>query len=201
MLGGVGEVSFNQLITFLSMDEAQSSQESLQWFAMRDLKRRHAKLPAYKLFENLKVQYFTPMVHRLVVVKGKRIDQEVPFMPDLLFVKDTREHLDLIVESTPKLQYRYKIGVQHTPIIVPTAEMERFIYAVESSENPKFYSLNEVTSEMINRKIRIIGGKLDGYTGTLVTTRGSKVKRLLVELPSLLVASIEVEAEYIQLVK
>ena len=182
------------------MDEAQSAQESLQWFAMRDLKRRHAKLPAYKLFENLKVSYFTPMVHRLVVVNGKRIDQEVPFMPDLLFVKDTREHLDLIVESTPKLQYRYKIGVQHTPIIVPTAEMERFIYAVESSENPKFYSLDEVTSEMINRKIRIIGGKLDGYTGTLVTTRGSKVKRLLVELPSLLAASVEVEAEYIQLV-
>ena len=193
-------MSFNQLITFLSMDEAQSSQESLQWFAMRDLKRRHAKLPAYKLFENLKVQYFTPMVHRLVVVKGKRIDQEVPFMPDLLFVKDTREHLDLIVESTPKLQYRYKIGVQHTPIIVPTADMERFIYAVESSENPKFYSLNEVTPEMKNREIRIIGGKLDGYTGTLVTTRGSKVKRLLVELPSLLAASVEVEAEYIQLV-
>ena len=198
--GGVREVSFNQLITFHSVDEAQSPQESLQWFAMRDLKRRHAKLPAYKLFENLKVSYFTPMVHRLVVVNGKRVDQEVPFMPDLLFVKDTREHLDLIVESTPKLQYRYKIGVQHTPIIVPTAEMERFIYAVESSENPKFYSLNEVTSEMINRKIRIIGGKLDGYTGTLVTTRGSKVKRLLVELPSLLAASVEVEAEYIQLV-
>ena len=200
MLGGFREVSFNQLITFLSMGEAQSSQESLQWFAMRDLKRRHAKLPAYKLFENLKVQYFTPMVHRLVVVKGKRIDQEVPFMPDLLFVKDTREHLDLIVESTPKLQYRYKIGVQHTPIIVPTADMERFIYAVETSENPKFYALNEVTPEMKNRKIRIIGGKLDGYTGTLVTTRGSKVKRLLVELPSLLAASVEVEAEYIQLV-
>lgn len=182
------------------MDEAQSPQERLQWFAMRDLKRRHAKLPAYKLFENLKVSYFTPMVHRLVVVNGKRIDQEVPFMPDLLFVKDTREHLDLIVESTEKLQYRYKIGVQHTPIIVPSAEMERFIYAVESSENPKFYSLNEVTPEMVNRKIRIIGGKLDGYTGTLVTTRGSKVKRLLVELPSLLAASVEVEAEYIQLV-
>lgn len=182
------------------MDEAQSAQESLQWFAMRDLKRRHAKLPAYKLFENLQVTCFTPMVHRLVVVNGKRVDQEVPFMPDLLFVKDTREHLDLIVESTPKLQYRYKIGVQHTPIIVPIAEMERFIYAVESSENPKFYSLNEVTPEMINRKIRIIGGKLDGYTGTLVTTRGSKVKRLLVELPSLLAASVEVEAEYIQLV-
>ena len=189
--------SVDDSVTALPNEE---SGERRQWFVLCDMKPVHAKLPAYKLFENLKVQYFTPMVHRLVVVNGKRIDQEVPFMPDLLFVKDTREHLDLIVESTPKLQYRYKIGVQHTPIIVPTTEMERFIYAVESSENPKFYSLNEVTPEMINRKIRIIGGKLDGYTGTLVTTRGSKVKRLLVELPSLLAASVEVEAEYIQLV-
>ena len=155
---------------------------------MRDLKRRHAKLPAYKMFENLKVQCFTPMVHRLVV------------MQDLLFVKDTREHLDAIVESTPKLQYRYKLGVQHTPIIVPVADMERFIKAVEASDNPKFYSPDEVTPEMRNRKIRIIGGQLDGYTGTLVTTRGSKTKRLLVELPTLLAASIEVEAEYIQLI-
>ncbi len=183
------------------MNEAQSSQESLQWFAMRDLKRRHAKLPAYKLFESLKVQYFTPMVHRLVIVNGKRMNQEVPLMQDLLFVKDTREHLDSIVEKTSKLQYRYKIGVQHTPIIVPTADMERFIHAVESGDNPKFYSPNEVTPDMRNRQIRIIGGQLDGYVGTLVTTRGSKTKRLLVELPTLLAASIEVEAEYIQFVK
>ena len=182
------------------MDKAQSSQESLQWFAMRDLKRRHAKLPAYKLFENLKVQYFTPMVHRLVVINGKRVDQEVPFMQDLLFVKDTREHLDSIVEKNSKLQYRYKLGVQHTPIIVPTTDMERFIHAVEASDNPRFYSPNEVTPDMRNRQIRIIGGQLDGYIGTLVTTRGSKTKRLLVELPTLLAASVEVEPEYIQLV-
>ena len=182
------------------MDEAQSSQGNLQWFAMRDLKHRHAKLPAYKLFENLKVQYFTPMVHRLVVVNGKRVNQEVPFMPDLLFVKDTREHLDLIVESTPKLQYRYKLGVQHTPIIVPTAEMERFIRAVYSCASPRYYTPDEITADMRNRRVRIIGGQLDGYTGTLVTTRGSKSKRLLVELPTLLAASVEIAPDYIQLI-
>lgn len=182
------------------MNEVQLVQDNPQWFVLRDLKRRHAKMPAYKMFEALKVRYFTPMVHRLVVVNGKRVDQEVPFMQDLLFVKDTREHLDLIVESTPKLQYRYKLGAQHMPIIVPTADMERFIHAVESGDNPKFYSPNEVTPDMVNRKIRIIGGKLDGYTGTLVTTRGSKTKRLLVELPMILAASVEVEAEYIQLI-
>ena len=53
---------------------------------------------------------------------------------------------------------------------------------------------------MLNRKIRIVGGPLDGYEGTLQTVRGSKVKRLLVELPGLLSVAVEVEPEYIQLV-
>ena len=52
---------------------------------------------------------------------------------------------------------------------------------------------------MRNRRIRIIGGNLDGYEGSLITTRGSKVKRLLVEIPMLLAATVEVETEFIQL--
>ena len=47
----------------------------------------------------------------------------------------------------------------------------------------KYYLPEEITPEMHNRPIRIVGGPLDGYEGTLLTTRGSKVKRLLVEIP------------------
>ena len=183
------------------MDEVQQLQDSQHWYALRDLKRRHERHPAYEMFEELKMEYFTPMVRRLVVEHGKRVNREEPFLQDLLFVKGTRADLDPIVENTPKLQYRYKLGARHTPIIVPTADMERFIFAVRSSASPRFYSLDEVTPAMVDRKIRIIGGLLDGYTGTLVTLRGSKTKRLLVMLPALLAASVEVEPEYIQLIK
>ena len=54
---------------------------------------------------------------------------------------------------------------------------------------------------MLKRKIRIIGGPLDNYEGFLLTVRGSKVKRLLIELPTFLAASVEVEPEFIQLIK
>lgn len=175
-------------------------ENTIQWYAMRDLKRRNAKLPAYKMFEGMGIECFTPMVHRLTVVKGKHEEEVVPFMQDLLFVKETRERLDPIVERTPTLQYRYKIGVQHTPIVVRNADMERFIKAVRSTNNPRYYSPDEITPDMRNRRILIIGGTLDGYTGTLVTTRGSKVKRLLVELPTLLATAVEVQPEYIQLI-
>lgn len=83
---------------------------------------------------------------------------------------------------------------------VRNADMERFIQVVESSENPKFYRPSEITPDMLSRKIRIIGGQLDGYEGTLLTLRGSKVKRLLVELPTLLAAAVEVQPEFIRLI-
>lgn len=182
------------------MDVTQLTTDERQWFVMRDLKRRNAKQPAYLMFKDKGMKYFTPMVHKLVTVNGKREDREVPFMQDLLFVKETRERLDPLVEAIPTLQYRYKLGVQHTPIVVRDTDMERFIKAVETTENPKYYRPEEIPPDMLNRKIRIIGGQLDGYTGTLVTTRGSKTKRLLVELPMLLAAAVEVNTEYIQLI-
>lgn len=171
-----------------------------QWFVMRDLKRRNAKLPAYMLLKEMKVECFTPMMQQLVSVKGKRESQEVPFMQDLLFVKETRERLDPIVESIPTLQYRYKIGAQRTPMIVRDVDMERFIHAVSTTESPQYYRPEEISADMLKRKIRIIGGQLDGYEGYLLTVRGSKTKRLLVEIPSLLAASVQVEPEYIQLI-
>ena len=63
----------------------------------------------------------------------------------------------------------------------------------------KYYRPEEITPAMRNRRIRIIGGPLHGYEGSLVSVRGTTVKRLLVELPMLLAAAVEVEPEFIQL--
>lgn len=177
------------------------TEDAKQWFVMRDLKRRNAKLPAYKMCQERGFEYFTPMTHQLVRVQGRRENREVPFMQDLLFIKETRERLDPLVEDIPTLQYRYVLGAQHTPMVVRDADMDRFIRAVASVERPQYYRPDEITPEMLNRKIRLIGGQLDGYEGYLLTVRGSKVKRLLIELPALLAASVEVQPEYIQIIK
>ena len=52
---------------------------------------------------------------------------------------------------------------------------------------------------MYGRTVRIIGGTLDGYEGKLLTVRGSKIKRLLVELPGFFSVGVKVEPEYIRL--
>lgn len=52
---------------------------------------------------------------------------------------------------------------------------------------------------MYGRAIHIVGGPLNDYEGKLLTVRGSKVKRLFVELPGFFSVGVKVEPEYIQL--
>ena len=186
----------------LSSEDAMpvNGNDRLQWFVMRDLKRYNAKLPAYKLLESLGIKVFTPMVWKLVVRHGKRSREEVPFMQDLLFVHDTRQAVDPIVEKYGTVQYRYVRGGYKVPMTVREADMQRFIHAVESSENPRYYTPKEITPDMIGREVRIVGGPLDGYEGHLQKMQGVRVKRLFVELPNLLAAAVEVQPEYIQLI-
>lgn len=178
---------------------AVSGDDACQWFVMRDLTRPNAKLPAYKLLDGLNIRNFTPMVWKLMLNHGKRERRQMPFIHDLLFVYASRAELDSVVETIPTLQYRYLRGGYKVPMTVRAADMQRFMHAVRFSSSPQYYRPDEVTPSMRNRRIRIIGGNLDGYEGSLITTRGSKVKRLLVEIPMLLAATVEVETEFIQL--
>lgn len=182
------------------MSSPLNNPKEVRWFVLRDLKRANSKQPAYKLFEEKNVEYFTPMKSKLVVVKGKQVRKEVPCIPDLLFVHDSREVLDPIIDEVPTVQYRWVRNKYREPMVVSDAEMERFIHAVSVSGIPKYYLPEEITPAMLNRKIRIVGGPLDGYEGTLLTLRGSKVKRLLVEIPGLLLAGVEVNPDYIQFI-
>lgn len=170
------------------------------WFVMRDLKRCNAKIPTYCLLSDKDFEVFTPMKWHLSVRNGKRHREQVPAIRDLLFVHATRVDLDRFVKNIPTLQYRYLRGGYCEPMTVGEEEMRRFIHAVQSSEHPIYYLPEELTPAMYSRRIRIVGGPLDGYEGTLVTVRGSRVKRLLVELPMLMSVAVEVSPEYIQMV-
>lgn len=171
------------------------------WFVMRDLTRSNAKRPAYVLLGEQSVEVFTPMVRRTLLRNGRKTWVEVPFLHDLLFVHASRAEMDPIVEHTPTLQYRYVRGGWQEAMTVPAEEMERFIHAVRSTSSPRFYRPEEITPEMYGKRVRIVGGALDGYEGHLQSMRGSKVKRLLVELPNYLTASVEVQPDLIEVLK
>lgn len=167
---------------------SHDDKEELRWYVMRDLKRVNARQPAYKQLEEMKMEIFVPMKWSLKIRKG-------------IHVRETQSKLDAVVEKTPTLQYRWLRNTWREPMTVADTDMERFINAVNASEFPQYYLPEEVTPAMYGRKIRIIGGTLDGYEGRLMTTRGSKVKRLLVELKGFLAVGVDVNPEYIRIVR
>lgn len=135
-----------------TMQSVKETTELRQWFVMRDLKRGNAKQPAYKLLGELKIRFFTPMVWKLRIRQGKRVRQQVPFMPDLLFVYDSRKVLDPLVEQIATLQYRFVKGGNHQPMTVRNADMERFIRAVDAMNNPCFYTPEEINPDMLGKR-------------------------------------------------
>ena len=106
-----------------------------------------------------------------------------------------REELAPIIRKINLLQYRYICGGKQY-------EFEKFKQAVERTDNVEHFSYEEVSPRIYGKQIRIIGGRLNGFEGRLMSKRGSKHKRLLIDLKECnLSAAFQVESEYIQLLK
>ena len=101
------------------------------------------------------------------------------------------------------LQYRYvRGGKQFEAMSVRAEDFEKFKEAVEQTDNVEYFSYDEVSPRLYGKHIRIIGGRLNGFEGRLMGKKGSKFKRLLVDLRECnLSAAIQVESEFIQLMK
>ena len=164
------------------------------WFVLRDLKRANAKEPAYVVLRQIPSvdKVFTPMV------------DNVPYIRDLLFAYASYNALEPIVSRIPTLQFRFARGcVQNEPMTVGTAEMDRFVKAVAAAfsvgKTVEYFTPETLPATALGKRIRIVGGEFDGYEGRLLSRRGSRKRKLVLDLGTLLSAAFEVEPERIQI--
>ncbi len=168
---------------------------------MRDLKRANAKEPAYISLPKLGFETFTPM-HWVLnkSASGATKREYKPFIHGLLFVKSLKKDLDPTVAKTPTLQYTFVKGSRQTPLVVPTSEMELFINAVSAEHSAcVYYSPEDIKPEMLGKRVKIVGGVMDGAVGNLLKLQGSRRKRLVVNLKDMLVASVEITDGFVEL--
>lgn len=176
------------------------------WYVMRDLARPNAKNPAYKQLQAMPEMagcVFVPLKQQMFMEYGKRVVRFVPYMPDLIFIHKPKEELDPIVRKMKLLQYRYvRGGRQFEAMSVQDKDFRTFKDAVEQTDDVEYYSYEEVSPQLYGKQIRIIGGCLNGLEGRLMSKKGSKFKRLIIDLKECnLSAAIQVEPEFIQLLK
>lgn len=173
-----------------------------QWFVMRDLKRRNSNNLAIHDLEKAGLEVFTPTTQMIMTIGGRQQRREVPVIQDLLFVHETKEILDPFVVMYRTLQYRYLFGkTKDEPMTVRKVDMDKFIFAVRHTETPIYYKPGEITDAMYGKKVRIMGGMLDQYEGRLLSVKGMRKRRLIVELPGLVTAAVEIEPDFIQIIK
>lgn len=182
------------------MESATTDAATQRWFVLRDFRRSNANIPAYQQLTDAGFDVFTPLKWVVTTRRGEKIRRQLPIIPDMLFVRSTRAMLDAEVDHTPTLQYRYVRGKQATPMVVRDVDMHRFMCAVNASADTRYYLPEEITAAMLGRRVRIVGGPLDGYVGNLLYIRGAHAKRLIVEIPGLITAAVEVSPEFIQFV-
>jgi hypothetical protein len=177
-----------------------SPKQIVKWYVMRDLKRANCNHPAYEVLEEKEVEVFTPKQTVIRTVKGISVRKAVPFIQDLLFIHASAEAIDNLLIDIPKLQYRYSKGCMHNEgMFVPDKEMENFIKAVESSTSVRYFRPDEISPNQLGATVRIVGGDMNGREGRLLSIRGSKKKRLFIEIPNFIAAGIEVSPEYIEI--
>lgn len=170
---------------------------------MRDLKRPNAMMPAWRQLTEEGFEVFTPFETKIVVKNGKRVKETVPVIRDLLFVRSSRNLLDPTVQRTDTLQYQYKKGGAYCEALtVPAQEMEQFMRFADSGEKVKYYRPDEITPGMLGAHVRILAdGPLYGAEGRLRSLRGSKKRRVVVELTGLLAVEAEIHPDFIELIQ
>lgn len=171
----------------------------VKWYVLRDLRRRNSNTPGYAELVARGFEVFTPLRWEFAFRGARRVRRQVPVIADLLFVRSDKESLGAALDIIPSLQFRYRRGQSISePMSVRDADMERFIEAVSLTDSVRYYSLEEITPEMYGKEISVVGGPFDGYSGRLLSLRGSRKKRLIVEIPDFIAAAVEVQPEFIR---
>jgi hypothetical protein len=83
-------------------------------------------------------------------------------------------------------------------LTVPTHAMEEFIAVTESREEHVTYFRPEEISLQTGDRIRIKGGLYDGREGVIIRIKGKRNKHLVVQIPGILVAAVELAPEMLE---
>lgn len=126
----------------------------------------------------------------------------IPAVRNLIFAYASRTNIYNAKSRVPYLQYiTRRNGDRNEPLIVPERQMQQFIAIAENySENLIYVSSAEIDLKK-ETKVRVIGGVLDGIEGSFIKIKGIRNKRLVVIIPNTLAAIIEVEPEYLMILK
>ena len=148
------------------------------------------------------LEFYIAKHYVIRTVQGKRQRMLVPYIPNLLFIHASWTQIVNFKKTHPFIKFAtWKKSTGTEYLIVPDAQMQNFIRVTSDNEKDVRYYKPEEINFGEGTKVRVIGGELDGVEGTFIKVRGRRSRQLVVVLPKLLAASIQISPDYLEILK
>ena len=167
----------------------------IRWYAvgctssMKELKVRDD-------IRNYGLEAFVPLKYEIKTIKHQKHRALVPAIPGLMFAKGTLEELKEYIQDHshyPVYLRKSTFSNKEDYLTVRTKEMEEFIEAHITYFRPEEINLQA------GDRIRVKGGLYDGKEGIVMRIKGKRNKHLVVQIPGMLVAAIEMAPELVEM--
>ena len=172
----------------------------IRWYAvgctssMKELKVRDD-------IRNYGLEAFVPLKYEIKTIKHQKHRALVPAIPGLMFAKGTLEELKEYIQDHshyPVYLRKSTFSNKEDYLTVRTKEMEEFIAVTEDNEAHITYFRPEEINLQAGDRIRVKGGLYDGKEGIVMRIKGKRNKHLVVQIPGMLVAAIEMAPELVE---
>ena len=145
---------------------------------------------------------FVPLQYEVRKVGGQRRRIMVPAVTGLIFLRGTLEGVKEAIKFRSDGLYIRKSTFSNKEDYLSVSEhdMRNFIAVSEQAgEKITYYNPDEIHLQ-VGDKIRVNGGMFDGREGVIMRIKGKRRRQLVVSIPGIVYAAVELEPELLELI-
>lgn len=155
------------------------------WYAMKASYGKAIK--AKESLDPMQIENFVPMRYERKKERGRYKYIPIAAIPNLIFIWADKAQLE---RAKAEMNFLHNMLVKNVeknilePIIVPDIEMARFMKVVADVQERIKYVDTAANEQIISkgRRVKIIDGEYKGYEGVLCRPKGSRAKKVLIDV-------------------
>ena len=147
------------------------------------------------------LEAFVPLKYEAKKIRRQEQRALVPAISGLMFAKGTLDEIKEYISHSHFTVYIKKSTFSNKEdyLTVPTKAMDNFIAVTVNHEANISYFKPEEIKLQAGDKIRVKGGIYDGKEGVIMRIKGKRNKHLVVQIPGIIIAAIELSPDLIEL--
>lgn len=171
-----------------------------KWYVIGTRSLRHEE----KIRDELRKAGFrshVPMKYELKIVRGQERRTMVPAISGLIFARGSYDALTEYIQYKSHVKFHLRKSTfsnKQDYLTVRDEVMERFIDFTNIRQEKITYFKPEELNLKEGEIIKIKGGLYDGLEGTVLRLKGKRNKHIVVQIPDIVIAAIEIEPELIE---